>query len=498
MSILNKLKASHQKINTQYLIIDLNGTVLECDNILFKVTLQTPIGDIHPFFLSIDPTENNRFTCVHLNIKDEQYICDIEIQPIDDMYCMIVLSDFSMHFNSFQSLAQKRNETAIISEITKIDNELLLEQQKFKNRFIANFSHEITSPIMSILTFSNLLKNTKLIGNQKDYSDVINTSAYHLKNMVSDILDLSKIETGNLTIENKKFSLKRLIKVIESEYNIKCLQKGITFNIKYDDVMPNYIVSDKTRIHQIIKNLLDNALKFTHDGQITIKISSIYKRARNLTFSIQVSDTGIGISEDKQPMIFNRFTKLDTVKENQNTGTGLGLTIVKELTELLNGNIEVESEVNKGTSFSIHLRVRTPLNDAKEKHDIVKKNDNELNSVKLLLVENNLNDQLSIFKILAKSKTFYLDIANSGKEAINLVKNNTYDIILMDYNMPKLNGAETSKTIKKINEELPILLITGTLITKSIFKHKGRYFKNILSKPFDEEDLLKAINECIS
>ena len=184
MSLLKKLKKSYQKKNTQFIVIDNKGVIIENDNTLFVAELSTPIHDVHPFFLSLNPFEESSYTCVHLDINTTNLICDIELKPINEKYSLIILSDFSKHYNSFQSLAQLRNETAIASEITELKNKALKEREEFKNKFISNFSHEIISPIMSIMTFGNMLNKTKLTIEQEDYINVINTSTYHLKSIL--------------------------------------------------------------------------------------------------------------------------------------------------------------------------------------------------------------------------------------------------------------------------------------------------------------------------
>lgn len=494
MSLLKRLKKSYQKENTQFIVIDKEGLIVDSDNILFVTKKKTSVSDIHPFFSTINTCEDNRFTCVHLNIENTNLICDVQVNYINTKHCLIILSDFSSHYTSFQSLAQLRNETAIASEITEIKNKLLLEKEDFKNKFIANFSHEIVNPIMSIMTFGNMLDKTNLTSEQKDYTHVINDSAYHLKNMINDVLDLSKIETNNFNIENKRFSLKKLINTIKKEYKVRCKEKGVDFKVSYGETMPNYVVSDKTKIHQILKNLLNNALKFTNEGYIAINIQQVYRRARQLTFSIAITDTGTGIAKENQAKIFERFNRLDNANEKQ--GSGLGLTIVKEIVSLMNGTIELESKTNKGTTFTVFIRAKTPLTGYSKKLTLSKEKQLHQNA-KILLVDDDLRIQLSIFKILSKNKNFYLDISNNGEEAAKLVKKNNYDLIIIDYNMPKLNGIEASRIIKKTNQNLPIILISGSYLNNDLLKFKGTYYDHILKKPFDEEALLNSIYLCI-
>ena len=487
MSLLKELKATYQKDNTQFILVNKASVIAESDHVLFNVKPGTLLSNLHPFFLSVDVNEASKFACVHLDIKDVNLVCDIEIKNVDNNHTLIILIDFSAHYNSFQSLAQVRNETAITSEFLELKNKIILEKEAFKTKFITNFSHEVVSPIMSVLTFSDMLYKTPLSAQQKEYINVISASSNQLKYLVSDIIDLSKIENNTLEINNKRFSLKKLIRAIETEYKVKCKNKNLSFNVIYDSQMPNYVVSDKIRINQIIRNLLNNAVKFTTTGEVTITIKPIYKRARNITFSIVIKDSGIGFKKEEYNEIFNRFSRLENAQSFQ--GTGLGLAIVKEIVTLMNGTIEVESEPNQGTEFTVNFRATTPLIKSTTKPKSVTLE----SQINILLVENNLTDQLSIFKILATQKSFFLDIANNADDAVKLVNNNTYNLVLMDYNLGKQNGITVSKKIKKINSNLPILIITGSYINETLLSYKNVYYNAILSKPFDSDTLIKSI-----
>ena len=488
---LNQLRQKYLEQNTQFILLNTLGKVIESDDVLFSISNEIQIDDVHPFFsgiidhISLKPMQ---FSCVHLDINNKVFICDITLKKINKEQFLVILSDFSKHYNSFQNLAQSRNETAINSELLELNNTLLHTKEQFKNKFIANFSHEIVSPILSIMTFSNILRKTRLTQEQKEYVDIINVSSNALKSMTNDIFDLSKIETGNLKIVNIRFSLKKLIKTIHNEYKLKCENLNLDFKVVYHQDMPTYIVSDKIRILQVIKNLLNNAIKFTPSGGILLEIKPIYKRARKLTFSIEIKDTGIGIDKKYHDFIFGSFNRLETSKEIK--GTGLGLTITKEIVELMKGDISIDSTLNQGTSFIVTLRTTTPLKESSKPtlRPITERKE-------ILLVENNYNDQLSIFKILAVSKHYYLDIANNGEEAIHLIKTKTYDLILMDYLLPKLNGLEVSKAINDGKKKTPIIIATGSHIDKNILKHFQSYFNSILMKPFDEDTLIQTIEK---
>lgn len=499
------LKSSYQSQNTQFVTFNKNGTIIESDDVLFSISSGIGIFEVHPFFESIIGSsvinDNLSFSCVHLNIENDVFICDIDIKKIDSNLYLLTITDFSKHYESFQSLAQSRNETAIQSELLELSHELLKEKETFKNKFIANFSHEIKSPITSMIAFTNLLKKSKLSGEQKEYLDVISSSSYHLKSMINDILDISKIETGKLEINIERFNFNQLIEQIDSEYQLKCTNRRLGFKLIVDKTIPEYIESDKTRIRQIIKNLLDNAIKFTPSGSVSLEIKNSYKRAQNITLSFIVTDTGIGIKKEDHDKIFKSFNRLKSAENID--GVGLGLTIVKEIIELMNGSLHIESSINKGSTFTATVKAKFPLIQKYDKPKVEKKSSYKQKKVKhqILLVEDNDIDQLTIFKILAKSNYFFLDIVSNGFEAVEAVKKTHYDAILVDYRMPLINGVETAKAIRGLSDKkknnVPIILVTGKLITDELLAKKGPVFSDIIEKPFEEETLINTIQNCL-
>lgn len=502
--MLEIIKKNYQENNTQFIIFNQDGVIIDSDNNLFNSNKGDIISEIHPFFENITDVINAdglNFSCVHLDIQKKELICDINISIVKEGINLIIVTDFSKHYKSFQSLAQSRNETAIQSEILALNNEILKEKEAFKNKFIANFSHEIKSPITSIIAFSELLNKSKLKDEQKEYLDVVRSSSLHLKSIINDILDISKIETGKLSILVEQFNFKKLLEQVSSEYKLKCSNKNLSFQIAIDDDLPTYIETDKTRLRQIIKNLLDNAIKFTEEGEVKLNIKTLYKRAGKISFSILVQDTGIGIKTEDQEKIFNRFNRLESAKNTD--GVGLGLTIVKEMVQLLKGELLFESKPNIGTAFTINVKANYPLLEQSEKvKTISKAKALKKNKTKhqILIVDDNDTHQLSIFKLLAQTNNYFLDIVNNGFEAIEAVKKNHYDIILMDYKMPLLDGLEATKAIKNLSDKkknnVPVILVTGKLIDDYILQQKGTYFVDILEKPFNEETLINTIENC--
>lgn len=506
--MLERIKQSYQANNTQFIIVNKKGFVLESDHTLFTAKTNSLLSSFHPFFehiTDIIDQDQLNFSCVHLKTDRKEFICDINISHLEKNTFLIIITDFSQHYQSFQSLAQSRNENAIEKEILSISNQVLKEKEIFKDQFIANFSHEIKSPITSIITFAKLLKKSKLNDEQREYLDVISSSGQHLKSIINDILDISKIETGKLTLLIECFNFKNLINQVIAEYSLKCSDKNLTFINHIDNDLPEYIESDKTRMRQIIKNLLDNAIKFTKKGSISFTIKTQNKRAGKISFSIEIADTGMGIEKIHQENIFARFNRLENIQNIE--GVGLGLSIVKEMTQLLEGDISLKSEPNIGSTFTINLKAKYPLIDNESLLDKKKKTSKakalkrKKSKHQILLVDDNNDHQLSIFKILAQSNQYFLDIVNNGFEAIESVKKNHYDLILMDYKMPLLNGLDATRALKNLSDKkkntIPIILVTGNLINQRVLLQKEALFIDIVEKPFEEETLLNAIEKAV-
>lgn len=495
MSTLSSLRKAYIKKNTQFILVDINGVILDSDDILFECTIGSDIEELHPIFIGLINTEHKddqNISCVHLNIGKLNLICDILVKKSETNY-VIIITDFSLHYNSFQSLAQSRNETAIASELVHLKNNKLNEIREFKNKFLENFNHQLVSPILSILTFTDALTKTALTPEQKSYNSIISTSADIIKNMINDTFDITKIETGNLEIINKRFSLKKLLNDIIKSYKKRCQLKNIVLNSYYVDNMPDYIVSDKLRISQIINNLLDNAIKYTNSGEIIIKTEPVYKRARKLTFSIKIIDTGIGIDTKHHDSIFERFTRIKTNTNIQ--GNGLGLAIVKDLAKLINGDIQLKSEFGVGSEFTFTLRTTTPLKSP-NKNKVIQKIKDNTKKTEVLLIDNNTISQLNILKILANTKAFFVDIASNAKEAEKSYSKKHYDLILINYKLDAINGLELSKVINE-HKTTKILLMTSLKIKDSMLKQYSPYINYVLQKPFEPQTLIDSIEMCL-
>jgi PAS domain S-box-containing protein len=342
------------------------------------------------------------------------------------------------------------------------------EASRAKSDFLSNMGHEIRAPLSAIVGFTEVLKDSGLNSEQKDYVEIICRSEQHLLCLINDILDLSKIESGKLEIENTPFQLSHIIKRVEELTQIKAQEKQINLIFKMDSMSINHFIGDSLRISQILINLISNAIKFTpQKGTVTVKLEKgmrVNSNQKNIQFSVQ--DTGIGISQEKLNSLFSRFIQADNSIARNFGGTGLGLAISKNLVNLMGGHLAVESVEGTGTKFSFHLTltINQTLDKTASELDYLKEINN-IPPLKILLVEDTLDLQ-KLMQLYFKKTNFQLDLAENGKIAFEKYTQNKFDLILMDMQMPVMDGATATKEIRKWElannkKKVPIFALTG-------------------------------------
>ncbi len=505
--MLEEYKKNYAQSVNQYLIVDTEGNIKESDDVIFKKIEGKHISDIHPFFESLTATltEKNKdlvFSCIHLNNEEgNTIITDIIVKTFDGKKPpLIVILDLTVHYNNYQTTAQVRNESVINSQILELKNEYLKEKEAFKNAFIANFNHELRDPITGILTFSEILKKTGLTDEQTNYIKVMDSSTNYLKQLIEDILDISKIESGKAEIILEPFNLHELLDEIAQIHKINSEKKGLELITDFNSNLPQIVGGDKMKLRQVLSNLLSNAIKFTEVGTITFKASLNQTRARKANIHFEISDTGIGIPEEDQNSIFESFKQLN--HSYKYTGSGLGLAIAKHYVELTGNKITVDSTVGKGSTFSTNLNFRIDPS-----YKLEKSNNEETSFIEsdkkynILLVDDSEITQLSVLKILASKGNYFLDIATKGEDVIPKVTNydSPVDLILLDIKLPDINGDEVAKLVRKLPErehkKTPIIALTARVFKDDLKKYKKAGINDVVKKPFDEDTLLTKIRE---
>jgi len=373
-----------------------------------------------------------------------------------------------------------------------------LEATKSKSEFLANMSHEIRTPLNAIFGYLNLLKKIKHDAQVEKYLNVILSSTQTLLCVINDVLDFSKIESGKFTFEKKTFDTKETFEQLYQMFLPVANEKNIELTLDYNNEIEPYIQSDNTRLKQVISNLLSNAIKFTpEEGKISIKV-----RYEKDQLEVKVIDNGIGIEKNKQDKIFLKFEQADTSTTRKYGGTGLGLAISHYIINKLGGELKLESELNQGSTFFFTIPAEPSIKPM-QSSSLLSKNDEIVSfKGKVLLVEDNKTNQ-TLMKIILDELGLDIDIANDGFEAIKCYKENQYALILMDENMPNMNGIEATKEIIKLQTEesyphIPIVALTADAVDGAREKFLQAGMQDYLAKPLDEEKLILVLKKYLN
>lgn len=363
---------------------------------------------------------------------------------------------------------------------------------KAKQQFLSNMSHEIRTPMNAIIGFTKVVLKTDLTEKQKEYLTAIKVSGDALIVLINDILDLAKVDAGKMTFEKTPFKLALSISAMLHLFETKIQEKNLTLIKEYDKRIPEVMVGDPVRLHQVILNLISNAVKFTSTGSITVNVALLTEDEEKAVIEFSVTDTGIGIAADKLENIFENFQQATSGTSRLYGGTGLGLAIVKKLVESQDGAIRVKSTLNIGSTFSFTLPFEKTKGDAALETVIVEA-DAAIKDVNILVVEDIALNQL-LMKTLLNDFGFTCDIADNGKLALDLLKVNRYDLILMDLQMPLMNGFEATEHIRnKMKSRIPIIALTADVTTVDLAKCRDVGMNDYLAKPVDERLLYTKI-----
>ncbi|MDP1622645.1 MAG: ATP-binding protein [Bacteroidales bacterium] len=406
--------------------------------------------------------------------------------------------------------AQKRIETELkeatilaklatgIAEEAQIKAEdsarIAVNAVKAKQQFLSNMSHEIRTPMNAIIGFTKVLMKTDMSSRQREYLTAIKLSGDALIVLINDILDLAKVDAGKMIFEQTPFKMAQSISAMLHLFATKIQEKNLALVKDYDKRIPEVLVGDPVRLHQVILNLVSNAVKFTTKGKITVRVRLLSEDEEKVSIEFAVSDTGIGIPENKIEKIFENFQQATSGTSRLYGGTGLGLSIVKQLIEPQGGTIHVLSKVDEGSTFSFILSfLKTNVVVESDEDPKIVALDTEIKNIKILVVEDIPLNQL-LMKTLLDDFGFERDIASNGKIAIEFLQNKSYDIILMDLQMPEMNGFEATDYIRNtMNSKIPIIALTADVTTVDLAKCRAVGMNDYLAKPVDERLLFSKI-----
>jgi len=388
-----------------------------------------------------------------------------------------------------------------VTEVTNLkETEIELQKaSKSKDQFLSTMSHEIRTPLNAVTGLANILLMEDYLPEQSENLKALKYSGEHLLGLINDLLDFNKIQSGKVKLVEKDFSLSYFLENIKSHFSLRAQKKGIAFNIVKENDIPDNINGDKLKLAQIIKNLLSNSLKFTEKGSITLSIKNLGIDKNKISLDFKVMDTGIGISKDRQKLIFKSFMQADSETSIKYGGTGLGLSISRKLLELQDSDLKVESKKGEGATFSFNLvfKVSNRLNVFEPEMIKLQPDYNPLN-INVLVAEDNKMNVLILKRFFMKWKVNFT-IAENGEEVLKCFDDPNFkvDVILMDLQMPKLNGYQTTEIIRNLKDKtianIPIVALTAFAQTDIKKKTEQYKMNGFMGKPFNPIELYSVL-----
>lgn len=398
--------------------------------------------------------------------------------------------------NSLAEINIERLHEAL-KELERANREVESSAQ-VKEEFLANMSHEIRTPLNAIIGFTDLLAETKLSQEQMEHLDAVHTSGKKLLKTINEILDFSKLEAGKLDIESTVFNVQQVIKEEHRLFAPKAAEKGISYEYKMDvNDVPTQVVGDPYRLRQILSNLIGNAIKFTEEGGVTLSARVVEDAAEAVVLEFAVKDSGIGIPKEKHDQVFENFVQAKSSTTRKYGGTGLGLAIVKRLVDLQQGKIDLKSATDAGAEFAVTITYLKYKGEHESASNSTISGGERLQDLLVLLAEDNdLNRQLTTRALESNGHTVH--VALNGREAVNMVQERQYDIVLMDIQMPELDGEEASRIIRQeLQMQVPIIALTAHTFSKEIERYLALGVNAHLAKPFRKQELLRLIQHVL-
>ncbi len=479
-------------------IVDFEGTIHYHNTAVHQTLGYRPTSlDGKNFFDYILPETVDELKRQFKKSQQRAYTQNVEFQ--------FLCKDYSYRFLEFNAINLKHKEglDGFILDCRDIaqrkENEAeLVRLQKAKEQFLANISHEIRTPLNGIAGMAGLLSQNPSPEERETYLNAIKHSSENLKLIINDILDLAAIESGKLNLEKIAFNLKDFLPSLISTFMYQAREKRISLDYHIDESLNKILVGDPVRLNQILINLISNAVKFTHTGSIKVLCTAEREQKGICWVRIEVTDSGVGIPQDKLTTIFESFSQADASVTRKYGGTGLGLTIVKQLVELQKGRIAVTSKENEGSSFIVlvpyGIGKKGAITQSSPKNERALKAVNASQLVVLLVEDNDINRLYA--KSILKNWQCYTDTAENGLVALEKIKNQAYDVVLMDIQMPVMDGYETTKAIRLMNSamrDVPVIALTANATKADVEKCMTAGMNDYLPKPFTPDDLYRKL-----
>lgn len=437
------------------------------------------------------------------NAEQERTLKVNKLTTILSVALITILSLLTLSLYKNNNLRARANEL-----LQKKNSELTLAKENAekasmaKAQFLSTITHELRTPLYAVTGLTHLLLEESPTESQKEHLNSLKFSGEYLLSLINNILDLNKLEANKVEIVKTTFNLEKRMSDVLIALKNSADEKKTKLHFDFDEDIPKKLIGDPLKISQILINLIGNSIKFTEDGDIWISVKKARQEGKNVYLSFEIKDNGEGISKEKQKAIFENFTQGSTQINRKFGGTGLGLSIVKNLLSLLNSEINLESDLGKGSKFSFELQFEAPEAEMIEKTPAAtpvqeKLTNDIMEDKKILVVEDNKINQMITRKILEKNKVI-CDVADNGTTAIEKVKNNDFDLILMDIHMPGISGIEATIEIRKFNPDIPIIALTAVTLDDNLDEFYLNGFNDIIPKPYKTEEFFHKINKYLA
>ncbi len=464
---------------------------LEYFNARLKRMMDVSLGEsIAPLYF--DPNER---LYLQTKLNSQQTLKDYQLTMTGHNDTRLeTLATFSkIEFNGKPSLLGWFYDVTALKNLTEElleANKIAEEAATAKSNFLANMSHEIRTPMNAIIGMTHLALQTNLNSKQQNYIEKVKSSADALLGIIDDILDFSKIEAGKLEMESVPFSLEDVLENLANLIGLKADEKHLELLFDVGSDVPDNLLGDPLRLGQVLTNLGNNAVKFTEQGQVLLKVRLLSESDNKVVLQFAVEDTGIGLTAKQQARLFQSFSQADSTTSRKYGGTGLGLTISKKITEMMGGEITVNSEYGKGSTFKFTATLSKSTRDVENKLEVL----DTVNNLSVLVIEDN-HAAADIIRELLLSFNFSPTVLHSGEEAIRLIEQTKahFDVVITDWDMPGLDGVKTAQRIKKLTDDLPIIMVTAFDHRQAKHLAQADLFTDILPKPLLSSTFLEAI-----